>query len=149
MTEQVHLLMNEDLNGEGEGRLFGGRLLSWIDEVAAIVAKRHCGMSVTTAAIDNLQFKEAAHLNDIVVIIGKATYVGNTSMEIRVDSYVEAQDGKRHPINRAYLTVVALDMNGKPAQIPKLIVENEAQRAEWEGAERRIHYRRERRMEGF
>ena len=56
-TEVSHLLCNRDMNGAG--RLFGGQLLMWIDEVAGIVAKRHCECNVTTASIDNLQFKEA------------------------------------------------------------------------------------------
>ena len=74
ITEQIHLLKYEDINGEG--RLFGGKLVSWIDEVAGTVAKRHTGTKVTTASIDNLQFKNLAYLNDLVVIIGHLTYVG-------------------------------------------------------------------------
>ena len=58
-TEQIHLLRYEDINGEN--RLFGGKLVSWIDEVGGIVAKRHAGIKVTTASIDNLRFKEPAH----------------------------------------------------------------------------------------
>ena len=92
-TEQIHLLRYEDINGEN--RLFGGKLVSWIDEVGGIVAKRHAGMKVTTASIDNLRFKEPAHLDDLIVIIGYVTYVGNTSMEVRVDTYLEEKDGTR------------------------------------------------------
>ncbi len=88
-TEQIHMLRYEDINGEC--RLFGGKLISWIDEVAAAVARRHAGIQVTTAAIDNLQFKNPAFLDDLLIIVGYATYVGNTSMEIRVDTYVESR----------------------------------------------------------
>ena len=49
LTEQVHMLMSPDINGQG--RLFGGQLLRWIDEVAGVTARRHCGRNVTTAAI--------------------------------------------------------------------------------------------------
>ena len=82
-VEQIHLLMPTHINGFG--RLFGGQLLAWIDEVAGIVAKRHSESIAITAAIDNLQFKEGAHVNDTIVLIGYLTYVGNTSMEVRVD----------------------------------------------------------------
>ncbi|MDY3918909.1 MAG: acyl-CoA thioesterase [Candidatus Limivivens sp.] len=100
-TEQVHLVMPSHLNGGG--RLFGGMLLQWIDEVAGVVAKRHSGqINVTTAAIDNLQFKSATHSGDLLVLIGHVTYTGRTSMEVRVDSYVERPDGMRYPVNRAY-----------------------------------------------
>ena len=62
-TEQTHIVQPADLNGGG--RLFGGTLLKMIDEIAAIVAMRHCGFkTVTTAAIDNLVFKSGAYVND-------------------------------------------------------------------------------------
>lgn len=147
-TEQIHLLMYEDINGEN--RLFGGRLISWIDEVAGTVAKRHSGIRVTTAAIDNLQFKSPAFLDELIVIIGYVTYVGNTSMEVRVDTYVESLDGFRRPINRAYLTLVTLGPDGKPVPIPYgLKIETESQRYELEGALKRIELRKMRQKEGF
>ena len=86
-AEQVQLVMANHLNGSG--RLFGGQLAEWIDVLAGVVARRHCNSNITTASIDSLNFKEAVHLNELMVLHGKVTYVGNTSMEIRVDSYVE------------------------------------------------------------
>ena len=148
MIEQIHLLRYEDINGEN--RLFGGKLVSWIDEVAGTVAKRHTGVKVTTASIDNLQFKQPAYLDDLVVIIGRVTYVGNTSMEVRVDTYLEELDGTRRPINRAYLTMVALDANTRPCHIPYGIkIETEAQKGEYESALKRIELRKKRQAEGF
>lgn len=147
-TEQVHLVMPSHINGSG--RLFGGMLLMWIDEVAGVVAKRHSGqLTVTTAAIDNLQFKAATYVDDLLVLVGHITYTGRTSMEVRVDSYVERPDGMRYPVNRAYFVMVAMDEEGKPTPVPQLIVETEEQRAEWEGAEKRKEFRLQRRAEGF
>ena len=147
-TEQVHVIHPKDLNGGG--RLFGGALLQMIDEVAGIVAKRHAQTpNVTTAAIDNLNFKAGGYENDLLVIIGHITYTGHTSMEVRVDTYVENIDGMRHPINRAYFVMVAMDENDKPTAVPQLKVETESQRAEWEGAILRKKNRIERRKEGF
>lgn len=54
-TEQIQILMPEHINGYR--RLFGGRLVEWIDVVAAVAARRHSGCNVTTVAIDNLQFR--------------------------------------------------------------------------------------------
>lgn len=147
LTEQSHLVMNFDLNGAG--RLFGGRLLQWIDEVAGIVAKRHSESNIITASIDNLQFKAGAYVNDTVVIVGRVTYVGNSSMEVRLDSYVEDMYNVRRPINRAYFVMVALDEDEKPKQVPLIELETEAQKAEWEGAIKRQQYRKERRKAGF
>lgn len=70
-THQLHVVIHPDINGFG--RLFGGRLLEWIDEVAGATARRHCGKDATTVAIDNLYFKSGAYLNDIIVLIGKVT----------------------------------------------------------------------------
>jgi acyl-CoA hydrolase len=146
-TEQIQLLMPQHINGNG--RLFGGKLLEWIDIVGGVAARRHSGCNVITAAIDNLQFKEGAYVNDTLVLIGRITYVGNTSMEVRVDTYVEELSGIRRPINRAYMVYVALDSEGKPIRVPRLRIETENQRGEWEGALKRNELRRIRRKEGY
>ncbi|HIU66053.1 MAG TPA: acyl-CoA thioesterase [Candidatus Caccomorpha excrementavium] len=146
-TEQIQIVMPEFINGTG--RLFGGKLVEWIDIVAAVVARRHSGMDVTTACIDQLIFKRGAFVNDMLVLIGRITYVGTTSMEIRVDTYVEEPDGVRKPINRAYLVTVALDKEGKSARVPGLLLQTETERAEWEGGIRRMKLRKERRAEGY
>ena len=135
-TEQVHLVNLADLNGSK--RLFGGILLSWIDMTAGIAARRHAGMNVSTASIDRLNFIAPAYRNDLVVLCGKVTYVGRTSMEVRVDSYVEKADGSRTKINEAYLVMVALDDDDKPTEVPALVPETEEEKAEMlAGAERR------------
>ena len=146
-TEQIQILMPEHINGYS--RLFGGKLMEWIDVVAGVVARRHSGREVTTAAIDNLQFKAAAHIDSTVVLIGRITYVGRTSMEVRVDAFVEELDGRRQMINRAYLVMVALDEHEQPTPVPPLILESEEDRTEWEAGVRRRNLRRERRAENY
>ena len=118
-------------------------------EVAGATARRHCGRDATTVAIDNLYFKSGAYLNDIIVLIGKVTHVGHTSMEVRVDTYREEQDGTRHPINRAYFVMVAMGDDGKPTPVPSLILENEGERMEWDNAIKRRELRLVRKKEGF
>ena len=111
---------------------------------------RHCECEVTTACVDNLQFKESAYLNDMILILARVTYVGNTSMEVRVDSYIEDRAGIRRPINRAYLTMVCLNSEGRPTPIPYgLAIQNESQQAEWDSAMKRVALRKQRRQEGF
>lgn len=147
LTEQTYLIMSQHINGAG--RLFGGQLLSWIDELAGIVAIRHSGGNVITASIDNLQFKHGAHLGDVIVLVGRVTYVGNSSMEVRIDTYVEERDGTRCPINRAYFVMVSLDENELPKRVPRLVLETTEQTAEWETAKKRNELRRQRKQEGF
>lgn len=147
-TEQFRLLKYEDINGAN--RLFGGKLMAWIDEVAGVTARRHCETDVTTACIDNLQFKEPAFLGDMVVIIGRMTYIGRSSMEVRVDSYIEDIHGIRRPINRAYVMMVALDENERPKAVEfGLELKSETEKIEWESGKRRAELRKERRKEGF
>lgn len=138
-TETLHIVRPNHLNAAG--RLFGGVLMQWIDELAGLVAKRHSHMNVTTASVDNLRFLKGAYQRDVVVISGKITYVGNTSMEVRVDSYVEDLDGVRTPINRAYFTMVALDENDKPCTVPRLTLTTDEEREEWEKAKLRKEVR--------
>ena len=146
-VETVHLVHPGNLNAAG--RIYGGTLMSWIDDVAVLVAKRHTGMSVTTASVDNLKFLRAARLKDIVVISGKATYVGNTSMEIKVETFVEHLDGSRELVNRAFLTLVGLDEAGRPSPIPKLTLISDEDKEEWGRAQKRREKRMEQANEGF
>ena len=147
MIEQVYQVRPEHLNGSG--RLFGGRLMEWIDEVAGLVALRHAQSNVITPSVDNLKFIRGVYQGDLLVLIGKMTYVGHTSMEVRVDTYVETLDGMRRPVNRAYLVQVAVDQKDKPVRVPGLIVETESEKAEWEAGIRRRAMRKQRKEEGF
>ena len=145
--EQVQPVFKGHLNSQN--RLFGGQLVAWIDIVAGAVARRHCNRNVTTAVIDSLQFKEPICPDSFVVLYGRMTYVGRTSMEVRVDSYVEALDGERKLVNTAYLVLVALDENNRPTPVPRLICETPTERAEWEAGEKRRRLREQRRSESF
>ena len=116
-TVTTHLLRHEDINGAN--RLFGGRLMEWIDDAAGIAAIRHCGMDVTTACVDTLEFKAPAFLDNIVVIEAEVTFVGKSSLEVRVNSFVEdPATGARTLINKAFLTEVCVDADGRPCVVP-------------------------------
>lgn len=146
-TEQVHIVMPEHINSND--RLFGGQLMEWIDVVAAVTARRHANCLATTAAVDSLVFEAPAYAEDTVVLQGQITYVGHTSMEVRVDSFVEHISGERKRINRAYFVMVAIDRDHKPQEVPKLIVETEEQKREWEAGKKRYALRQQRRLEKY
>ena len=118
LTEHQYLICPAHINHYG--RLFGGQLLKWIDELAGIVAIRHCGCTVTS--------------------------VGRSSMEVRVDTYREALDGRREMINKAYIDMVAIDCQGKPQEVPDLLIETDEQRTEWEAAQKRRQIRKQNRQ---
>ena len=143
-VETVHIVRPNHLNGAN--RLFGGILMQWIDEVAGIVAKRHSMCNVTTASVDNLTFLHGAYQNDMVVITGKVTWVGSTSMEVCVDTYVETLCGKRDRINNAHFMMVALDENNKPVKVPQLILQTEEEKLAWAHGEERKRIRNQRKI---
>ena len=134
-VETVRIVRPNHLNGAN--RLFGGILMQWIDEVAGIVAKRHSMCNVTTASVENLTFLRGAYQNDMVVIKGRLTWVGSSSMEICVDTYVETLSGERNRINNARFMMVALDENDRPVRVPRLMLQTEEEQQAWAQAEAR------------
>lgn len=146
-VEQIQIIMSQHINGYN--RLFGGQLVEWIDVVAAVVARRHSNCKVTTVSIDNLHFKAPAYVDNTIVLIGQITFVGMTSMEVRVDTFVEHIDGQKQLVNRAYLTMVALDEKERPTIVPLLELETDEERAEWRAGEKRCALRKQRRIEQY
>ena len=144
-VETVHLVRPNHLNGAN--RLFGGVLMQWIDEVAGIVAKRHSMTNVTTASVDNLTFLHGAYQGDMVVIKGKLTWVGSSSMEVCVDTYVESPSGERNRINNAHFMMVALDEQDKPAKVPPLILQTDDEHLAWAHGEERRRIRIQRKKD--
>ena len=143
-VETVHIVRPNHLNGAN--RLFGGILMQWIDEVAGIVAKRHSMCNVTTASVDNLTFLHGAYQNEMVVIKGKLTWVGSSSMEVCVDTYVENLSGHRDRINNAHFMMVALDDQDRPVQVPRLILQTEDEQLAWDHGEERQRIRKQRKL---
>ena len=143
-TEQVQILTQGVLNGYG--RLFGGKLMEWIDIVAAVTARRHCNRNVTTASVDSLEFTAPAYANDTIVLVGTVTYTGRTSMEVCVKTYIEKLSGQRKLINRAYLIMVALDENETPVEVPELICETEEQEREFLEGKHRSQLRKKKKI---
>ena len=120
-----------------------------VAELAGAVAYRHTGGEVITAAIDNLIFKEPCFLNDLIVLKGKITHIGKTSMEVQVHTYVEGKDGQRKMINQAFLVMVSLDENGQPQPIPPVELAGEKEEAAWRDGEKRYQLRKQRRIEKY
>lgn len=148
-TIATRMLRHEDMNGSD--RLFGGRLMDWIDDAAGIAARRHAGCAITTVAVDKLEFEYPAFLNDIITIEAWVTHVERTSMEVRADTYVEdTSTGERRMINHAYLTEVCIDDEGHPTPVPwGLVAQTPEEHAECEAARQRAELRRMRRAQGI
>ncbi len=108
------------------GTCFGGAILSWIDIAAGICAGRHARNTAVTVAFDDVHFAAPIRLGDVVEIDARITYVGKTSMEIRIEVWRSRYDGEREHTNTAYVTFVAIGTNGKPMPVPPLLLDNDA-----------------------
>lgn len=73
-VSQVYQVRPEHLNGAE--RLFGGKLMEWIDELTGLVGIRQAQKDVITASVDNLKFIRGAYLKDLIVLVGRVTFVG-------------------------------------------------------------------------
>ena len=129
-------LLPQDANPAGN--VHGGVILKYIDTAAGTVAMRHGRTNAVTASIDRMDFLRPVFVGELVTIKASLNYVGTTSMEVGVR--VEAENlltGEVRYTNSAYLTFVALDKNGKPTQVPPLILENETDERRWREAQER------------
>jgi acyl-CoA hydrolase len=122
--------------------LMGGRLLHWMDIVAAIAAQKHSNNIVVTASVDGVSFKEAIRLGDVVTLEAYVTRSFNTSMEVYIEVWGQnIPRGEKYKCNDAYYTFVALDSRHKPVAVPPVEPETDVQKQKYEGALRRRQVR--------
>ncbi len=128
------------------GLVFGGVILAMMDTASAVCAIRHARSICVTASVDRVDFREPIHLGDLVIMKCSVNYVGRTSMEVgvRVESE-DLQTGNRRHTNSCYLTFVAIDRNGKPIEVPKLMPESADEKRRFEAAKERRRRRLEER----
>lgn len=137
MTEMVLPNDTNTLNN-----LMGGKLMHWMDVVAAIAAQKHSNSIVVTASADNISFQEPIALGNVVTLKAQVTRAFNSSMEVFIE--VTAEDipaRKKVMTHRAFFTFVAVDENNKPSRIPELVPETKEEIENFEGALRRRQLR--------
>jgi len=104
------------------GDLFGGNLMAMVDQAAAIAAIRHAGGPAVTAAIDRVDFRERIPIGALVTCAATVDFVGNSSMDIKVEVYAEKlSTGERKHTHSAHIVFVAIDESGKPKRVPRLV----------------------------
>lgn len=135
-THHEHLVRPQHTNAHGT--LFGGEVMAWVDIAAAVTAMRHCGKSVVTASIDALHFLAPIHLGWIVCLDASVNFTSRTSCEIgvRVTAFSPITKELHHTAS-AYLTFVAIDINGRPAEIPAVVPDTDKDRERFEAAQER------------
>lgn len=124
------------------GNVFGGVILKQIDIVAGIVAHRHCRMNAVTVSIDRVDFLKPVFVGDALILNARLNCVKNSSMEIEVK--VEAENlikGTRTLTGTAFVTMVALGQDGKPTQVPRLLLETDEEKRRFDEGLKRMEQR--------
>ena len=127
------------------GNVHGGNIMKLADSAAGVVAIRHSGRNCVTAAVDHFEFHAPVYVGNLVTLYASLNYVGRTSMEVGVR--VEAEDprtGKKTHTNSSYILMVALDDDGRPVEVPRLILETAEDRRRNKKARQRAIARRQR-----
>ena len=122
------------------GDLFGGNLMALVDQAAAIAAIRHCGGRAVTASIHQFDFRERIPIGALVTCRSTVDYVGTSSMDITVEVYAEVPStGERRNTHTAHVVFVAIDAEGRPMRVPRLIPASEEEKERYAAAERYRH----------
>jgi acyl-CoA hydrolase len=140
-AERSEIVFPADTNALGN--LFGGRLMQFIDLVGAVAASRHARAITVTASMDHLDFVAPVHVGDLLILKASVNRAFKTSMEVGVRAMVEdvrGIGGLRH-VSSAYLTYVAVDLQGKGIVVPQVVPETEHQKRRFEDAARRREMR--------
>jgi acyl-CoA hydrolase len=117
------------MDANSAGYVHGGSVLRYCDEAAGLAAVRHSGCRVVTAAVDRTTFIEPVHVGEVLTFVARVNAAWRTSMEVGVR--VEAEDPRtqqRRHTNTAYLTMVALDDDNKPTEVPSLVTGTDTER---------------------
>src|SRR3954463_909582 len=117
----------EDANSAGF--VHGGTVMCLCDEAAGLAAVRHSGLRCVTAAMDRMTFLLPVHVGELLTLESSVNAAWRTSVEVGVRVEAEnVRSGEKRHTNTAYLTMVALDDDGRPTAVPPLTCENDQER---------------------
>ena len=135
-TEMVQVVLPNDANPLGF--ILGGTVMHLIDIAGAIACHRHTRSLLVTAAVDGLQFLHPIKVGDLIILKARVTAAWSTSLEVEVEVFSEETlTGLRRMTSRAYLTFVAIDLDGRRLAIPGLLLTTEEENARAAEAETR------------
>jgi acyl-CoA hydrolase len=126
------------------GNVHGGTLLKYLDEVAYACASRYAGGYVVTLSVDQVTFRQPIHVGELVTFLASVNYSGRTSMEVGIKVVTEniRERSVRHT-NSCFFTMVAVDDQGKPTQVPQRQPQTADEHRRFSEAEQRRAIRQE------
>ncbi|WP_093337325.1 acyl-CoA thioesterase [Salibacterium halotolerans] len=142
-TVQTRLVLPPDTNHLQT--IFGGKVMGYIDEIAALSAMKHCSCVVVTASMDSVDFLSSAKAGEALELEAFVTSTGRTSMEVfvRVHSHDLLTNEKRLT-TQSFLTMVAVNEEGQPIEVPGVVPGTEEEKRLHESAAVRKEYRKKR-----
>lgn len=137
------VLMTPDM-ANFSGNVHGGTILKYLDMVAYACASRYAGRYVVTLSVDQVVFRQPIHVGELVTFLAAVNYTGRSSMEIGIKVITENIRSKlvRHT-NSCYFTMVAVDDDGKPTEVPPLVPRDAVERQRFAAAQLRRELRQE------
>ncbi|SIT87197.1 acyl-CoA thioesterase [Edaphobacillus lindanitolerans] len=142
-TKTTKLVMPPDTNHHGT--IFGGQVLSYLDEISAIAAMKHAGAAVVTASIDSVDFVSPATVGEVLEIEAVVTSTGRTSMEVFVTVHsIDLLSSARKLTTESFVTMVAMDEENRPTPVAPVYPETKAEKALYDKAPARRANRKER-----
>lgn len=124
------------------GHVFGGAILAMMDKAAAVCAIRHSRSTCVTVSVDRVDFREPILVGELVHMKASVNFVGRSSMEIGIR--IEAENmltGVRRHTNSCYMTYVAIDGDGRPIEVPSLLLETDEEKRRFAAAAERRRLR--------
>ena len=122
--------------------LMGGRMMHFMDIAAAIAAQKHSNRIVVTASVDNVSFRDAIRLGNVVTLQAQVTRAFSSSMEVHIDVWAEdIPSGTKMKTNEAFFTFVAVDQSGRPIDVPEATPTTPEEVRLYDGALRRRQLR--------
>lgn len=140
-TEMTVMMLPSDANPKGN--VFGGIIMKHVDLAAGLVAKRHArNTNCVTASIDRMTFLKPVYIGHALILSARLNYVRRSSMEVEVAIGAEnLDDGMKVRTGTAFVTMVALDRNGRPTEVPQLILKTADDRKRFREGETRMQSR--------
>ena len=130
------LMMPEHSNGLGQ--VHGGLIMKLVDEAGAIAAMRHSQRACVTVAMDSMVFHSPVRVGQLLSCQARVTYVGRSSIEVSVTVHAEAiVTASTTHTNSAHLVYVAIDDEGRPAEVPPLRLDTDSDRDAFEAGRQR------------
>ncbi len=133
----MSVLMTPD-KANFSGKVHGGDILKYLDQVAYACASRYCGHYVVTMSVDQVVFRHAIPVGTLVTFLASVNYTGKTSMEVGIKVISEdIRKGVATYTNSCFFTMVAVDEGGRPIRVPQLSPKNEIEKRRFHDGEKR------------